>query len=151
MGQSTNGQICFGVLLEEGAQLPWGREDQSLEGWWRDLQGYRPANYLWTDEGERKPGVSETDITAYFKEQRDFDAAHPCPVRLVNVCSGECPIYMIAAPSTFLMAYRGDPKPFTPSDLSATLDMGYALEVFCQKHGIAHEQPPQWYLSSYWG
>ena len=42
MGVSTDGIIAFGIVLDEGQELPWDDEpgDGDFEDWWRKVNGW---------------------------------------------------------------------------------------------------------------
>ena len=103
MSQSTDGQICFGIAFPEGFEFPWGDDS---EKWWRTINGYKPPFKLYTDDNEdyldelgnvtrERP---EKRIDAYYEAQRRWDAKHPFPVLLVNYCSGDYPMWILAVP-----------------------------------------------------
>jgi len=66
MGQSTDGQICYGVKFEEDFEFPWD-DDPYLDedDWWLE-------------------GASEAEIDEH---RRDWLKAHPLPFELVNLVS----------------------------------------------------------------
>jgi hypothetical protein len=136
MGQSTNGQICYGAIFEEGNEFPWD-ERGSLEEWWRTESGI--------DEAKTYPAEG------WREYEQAFDAAHPCPVEEVNYCSGDYPIYMLAIPATLKKCRRGYPEKFEPSELVVSLEDFKAFTDFCGKYNLISEHPVGWYLTSYWG
>lgn len=152
MGTTTNGQICFGILFEEGYEFPWDEDGLDIDDWWREVKEWRPSKAVYTEGGNRLPGVTDADIDAYYRERREWDKANPCPVALVNYCSGDCPMYILAIPSTMKSARRGYPEvisrdldfEFKPGDRQAFLGFMQAYEIDCPS-------VPAWYLSSYWG
>lgn len=151
MGVSTDGRICFGLLYEEGFDFPWDEDEKDIEDWWRDQHDWKPSKEVYDGDGNHLPGITKADIEAFYKEQRDWDEAHPLPVEVVNVCSGDCPIYMLAIPSTVKTANRGYPViidintdfQFKEGERQAFLD-------FIQTHELQTEHVPAWYLSSEW-
>lgn len=153
MGQSTNGQICFGIAFEEGFEFPW--EDKDLDDFWlEDVLGFKHSFQLWDAEGEYIGGIkpSEERIDAYFAERDAFRNQHgDCPFALVNVCSGDYPQYILAIKRSCMTANRGYPKKFDPMNLTVTKEEIESLIDFCHKQGITCESEPAWYLSSYWG
>jgi hypothetical protein len=84
-----------------------------------------PSGY----KGGRKPAQSVMDN--YYQE---WDKAHPLPIKLVNYCSGDCPMYMIALEETFKSNSRGYPQEFNPSDLKVTDEQRQKLIDFCEKY-----------------
>ncbi len=151
MGVSTNGQICFGLLYEEGFEFPWNEDGQELEDWWRDVCEYKPSKEVYDSKGDHLPGIGKADIDAYYAERRAWDEAHPCPVAEVNVCSGDCPIYILAIPSTVKTARRGYPEVLAP-DLDFQFKPGAreAFLSFIQAYELQTDAVPAWYLSSLW-
>lgn len=156
MGTSTNGQICYGIVIgeDEDQELPWNDEkyEGDIDEWWLiEACGYKPSVELYDDAGNylngREPTKEET--SRYFEERREFEKAHPLPVVLVNYCSGDYPMYAIATPSSVITANRGNPTLFVPSLLDVAREEAEALQRFCAEHGI--EGTPQWMLTSYWG
>lgn len=154
MGVSTDGQICFGIMFEEGAEFPWDEDfGGDIDEWWMHVTGYVPSIHPYTGDGKYAPGFSEHDprIKEYYDEQRAWEKEHPCPIELVNYCSADCPMYIIAVPRTCNSCRRGYPEKFDPTDLTVKASEGEGLLEFCAKHGIEVEGKPEWYLSSYWG
>jgi len=155
MGISTDGQICFGNVYEEDFEFPWDAVefDGDHEDWWRKECGYKPSTVLFDEDGEYLNGVkpSQSAIDDYFQEQREFDVAHPFPVEIVNYCSGECPMYILAVPSSFKSNSRGYPEKFEPSELKVSDEEIAALRNFCIKYDLIPEEDAGWYLTSYWG
>jgi hypothetical protein len=158
MGQSTNGQICFGILFPEDYKLPW--KDSSEEDWWRTVNGYKPPFELYNSQGEylngKKPPQSEID--QYYQAQREFDDNNPFPFELVNYCSLDCPMYILAIKESVKTAYRGYPEEISPQTLVEQYEWKTQLNDFAEKYINTSESAeeeidltPKWYLSSYWG
>jgi hypothetical protein len=155
MGVSTNGQICFGVVCEEDTEFPWddGEWGGDIEEWWRTaVCGYIPEEEIYDESGGYIGGKepSREKIASYHDAQRAFDALHPVPVELVNYCSDDCPMYILAVPSSSLSCSRGYPESFRPEDLKVSQEEIDSLLEFCRTHGIEHGEPG-WWLTSYWG
>ncbi len=154
MGQSTDGQICYGVLFEEEYEFPWDRgTDGDLEGWWIELGNPDAPFYPFTPEGEYKPGVTEGDprVDEYYDTRRDWLKGNPIPVELVNVCSGDYPVYILAVPGTVKTASRGFPERFNPQRLEVDQARLDVFDRFITEHGLRKGTELHWYLSSYWG
>jgi len=155
MGQSTDGQICFGVLLDEATDLPWDNDIDAgdLEMWWMRMQGYRPLFTLWDETGNYVNGVRppEEKLKEYYDHKHAFEETHPVPFALVNYCSQNYPLYILAIASSERVANRGYPKSFNPADLNVSQDEINNLLKFCADHGIEYNNEPGWWLSSYWG
>src|SRR3990167_10247137 len=157
MTQSTNGQICFGLMFEEDAEFPWEEHNRwdDIDDWWLSyVLKWLPSNELYDKDGEYISGVKppEESIDRYYKEKRDFvEKAPKLPVKLVNYCSGKYPQYILAVPSTFKKASRGNPESFDPDKLQVDGVEFLALLDFCKKYDLQPSGEPRWYLSSYWG
>lgn len=159
MGVSTDGIICFGIAFEEGTQFPW--DDDGIESWWRNVNGYKPPFEMYDASGNYLPTVElETDkfgqkhakkevTELYYGHMHAWEKENPLPVELVNCCSGDCPIWILTVPAVGLHARRGYPEKLDPGSLK-TPDAD-ALLAFCQKYKLEHDEPPSWYLCSYWG
>lgn len=163
MSTSTDGQICYGIVFPEGFEFPWETYDE--EGWWRKVKGYKPPFELYTEDGEYINGVKpeQAQIDAYYEHQRNWEKANPFPVEVVNYCSGDCPMYILAAKGSLLSNSRGYPLEFDPNNMK----MGdwQALIEFCETYLLKKIDEyngeewndekilikPKWYLTSYWG
>ncbi len=155
MSVSTDGQISYGVAFDEDFEFPWSEARESdIAAWWiYDVLGFKHSTEIYADTksgyvGDVKP--SEDVIDSYYKEKREFENAYPLPVEVVNYCSGDYPMYILAVPSTVKNASRGSPETFDPKELTVTDAERDALLKFCADHGIIHEEPA-WMLTSYWG
>ena len=157
MSTSTDGQICFGVLIEEDADFPWEDEewDGDIEDWWlRGIHGYKPPFEMFDEYGEWIGGQRWPDEKreVYYRVKREFREAHPLPIELVNYCSAEYPMYIIAIPESCLTANRGYPKEFGPNLVDRDVsNWCVILKHFCKAYGIEYKGDPTWWLSSYWG
>jgi len=161
MGTTTNGVICYGIQFDEDTEFPW--DDKEYEGenydgdidrWWLyDVLGFKHSFEIYGDDGNYIDGKepSTEDYLAYAAESRTVTDANPLPVELVNYCSANVPMYILAVPSTIKRALRGYPTWFDPVDLTVTDDEKAQLLAFCNTHGIVTLAEPQWWLSSYWG
>lgn len=155
MGVSTDGEISYGIAFEEDFEFPWdGDHEGDLDDWWLAVNGYKPPFELYDDEGEYINGVRppQEQFDDCYEAERIFLKDHPLPVELVNVCSREYPMYIVALKGTVLTASRGFPKTFDPASLVVTDEQRNTLMEFCRTHSInAVGVEPGWYLSSYWG
>lgn len=161
MGVSTDGEISFGFVFEEGFAFPWDCEESegkpwhgSLDDWWRHVNGFEhklPDPY--DEHGNYKPGFSKDSpgLHEYHQEAIDWDRANPLPVNEVNYCSGDYPMYMLAVPDVGLTARRGCPEVITEGTLTVREQQKSALIEFCKKYGITTDGEPKWWLTSYWG
>lgn len=153
MGVSTDGQICFGIVFEEGTEFPW---EGDIEDWWlREVKKFRNTRELYNEDGGYLNGVvpTEDEIGDYYQERREFMKNNPCPVSLVNYCSGDYPTYILAVPSSVKVCSRGFPTKLRVEDFVVTEKQIQSLKDFCSEHGlqVGPDEEPAWWLSSYWG
>ena len=152
MTTSTNGQICFGIFFEEGFQFPWDKNGDEIDDWWiYTIHGFKHSFQLYDNNGNYLNGIKPSNerIAQYYAEKREFEKTIPdCSVCLVNCCSCDYPMYILALKDSCLCARRGYPESFNPEQLKIKTKV---LLDFCEKYGIEHENEPKWYLSSYWG
>jgi hypothetical protein len=153
---SSDGQISFGVLLQEDTKFPWnhGRYDGEFEDWWiRGACGYIPPFEMFTAAGDWINPEDEHDKTKkdlYYRHRRAFEREHPCPVFLVNYCSYEYPMWLLCI-GPKLTARRGYPTAFDPDALVVTQEDAMLLMDFCNEHRLPFEGEPKWWLSSLYG
>lgn len=147
MSISSDGILCFGVLIPDDVELPWNTEeyDYDFGEWWQRENGFEHKVNLYAFSD--KPEASEW--AAYIQEKRDFDSAHPEPVEVVWHCSYDYPSFIIAVPGTKQVASRGYPevtqvRRIPQAQVAALLD-------FCAKYGIYYEGKPEWWLASMYG
>lgn len=156
MSTTTDGQICFGIDLgEDYHELPWYTEEyeHDIEAWWMDVKDYKRPFKVYTEDGmDYLDGMrDDTKVKEYFRHQRDWLTSNPIPIEMVNTCSMDYPMYIIATPKSIRNVNRGYPEPFKPQELKVTLAESSALISFCKEYDIEIDSEPQWYLSSYWG
>lgn len=154
MGTNTDGQICYGILLDEDCDpLPWDAEeyDSDIDGWWLDEMHFENSMEIYDTCG-RMEGVTREDISKYFEERRSFLEEHPLPIEVVNVCSLDCPMWVLAIPGSTITASRGYPVEIATSHFNLEhREWDKSLLAFCKTFKIEFEDKPKWYLSSYWG
>ena len=161
MSVSTDGQICYGVAFPEEWEFPWMGDEYSndIHDWWRTVCGFKPPFEIFNDKEEWiEPRPSDEKVEEYWDVIRKFDKEHPVPeVEVVNYCSCNSPMYIIAVKSSYRYNSRGYPEAFSPSDLTVTdKDRDSLLDFigkYCMDGGEKDELKiePKWYLSSYWG
>lgn len=167
MSTSTNGQLSYGIIFDEGFEFPWTKDpwDGDERHWWRDVNGFKNSKEIYSNGdyiGGKRP--NESVIDAYYNEQHAWEKANPLPIELVNYCSAEYPMYMLAVPETCKSNSRGDATVFNPAELVVTEEQKAKLMEFCQKYlGEIIDEfnndeyndqivlEPNWYLTSYWG
>lgn len=185
MGVSTDGQLCYGIVFPEGFQFPWDGDEGGggdEEDWWMKKQGYKELFQLYSEDGEGyAPGIQTVKgqygrievapedkhkVDEYYEHRRKFKEEHPFPVKLVNYCSGDCSMYIVAVADSVKSNSRGYPMKIVPNELKVTDEEKQGLIDFCEKY--LKEQidehnedeynkdeqivlEPEWWLSSYWG
>lgn len=152
MGRSTDGQLSYGYVFEEGFEFPWDDERYvgDIEDWWRDVKGFtRAVDSPFDEQGNYKPGISEgsPEVSRYYAESQEWDKKNPLPVELVNYCSDGCPMYILASKN--LRANRGYPTPISLMDMEHTDEAHQRLMSFLEEFGIVPEGEIGWWLSSY--
>lgn len=158
MGISTNAHICYGILFEEDFEFPWEQEkylDGDLEEWWLKINNYKSPFELFDEHGGYLNGKNPTDteLTTWYDHKKNFLEQKKIPIELVNCCSGNYPIYIVAIPSTVLTASRGYPITVVLSNLIFSTQERQALIDFCVIYcGMTREyceESVKWYLASY--
>ncbi len=101
MGVSTDGQLSFGVVFDECFEFPWDSEefDGDYDEWWQSVNGYENPNPCpYGDDGGYKPGMNREspEVKAYHAHSIAWRKENPFPVEIVNYCSGDCPMYLLA-------------------------------------------------------
>lgn len=135
MGVSTDGILCFGVAFEDGYNFPWWPQDdneedgdQDFDDWWAAQTGIAHPPVPFSDES--KPAYH-----AYWDAKRK--ALETCPVELVNYCSCDCPMYILAARDSVTNASRGYPEEVDlPALASKTEQYREAVKEFCRKYKL---------------
>lgn len=152
MGVSTNGQLSYGVVFDEGYEFPWDVDwDGDADRWWRSVNNFvNPYEYPYDDVGNIKPGMTEEQRDKYWRAVFDWDKANPLPVEIVNYCSGDCAMYLLAVKGFHFSASRGYPEAIDIDDLTRIDDAHKVLTDFMARWGISGGEP-MWWLSSYWG
>lgn len=152
MGLSTDGQLSFGYVFEEGYEFPWDSEEfeGDIDEWWRNVKGFESTvEYPYDEAGNYKEGFSSKspEIKTYYDEMTEWDKANPLPVQLVNYCSEEYPMYILAA--KHMVANRGYPNKVSLADLSDIAEAHVRLQNFLAEFSIEPEGEFGWWLSSH--
>ena len=87
----------------------------------------------------------------YYEERRAWKDAHPLPFELVNYCSNEEAMYIVAIPGTIKNGRRGYPERIDPGKLVVKEEKVEKLLAFLVEHKMKPRGKPGWWLSSYWG
>jgi len=158
MSTTTDAQICYGILFDDGFTFPWDDEkyESDIEDWWEDLHNFKPSIDLYKTFGQKPPKEA---VALVVKERSDFYKQFPLPVTLVNYCYIDTPMFILAIPSSCITANRGYPEKIYPASLSVSENEIESLLHFCNKYcpqidnpnNVYLESDASWFLSSYWG
>jgi hypothetical protein len=153
MGRSTDGQFSYGCVFEEGFEFPWDDEkyDGEIEEWWMDVLGFvNNVESPYDEAGNYKPGFNSRspEIGKFFQSRREWLKDNPIPVELVNYCSGDYPMYLLASKS--ITASRGGPTKVSQDFMLNAVTAHAQLTDFLTTYSIDYD-PDQvgWWLSSY--
>lgn len=151
MSQSTNGILAYGYDIA-GGDAEWKV---------REVGEYGELKLDWLDEDDgdfataaekrllAAAGFTETDYTAdgYFKREREAEARSG--VEFESYCSGDYPMYLLAAKGSVTTAYRGDCKAI---DFTVHPEWDDKLRAALGALGMTPTQErARWLLCSYWG
>ena len=156
MGTTTNGQICYGLVFEEDHEFPWDMEDfdDGIDDWWKKVKGYKPPHEIYDEHGEYKDGVKpeESVFREYYDHRYDWEKKNPLPIKLVNYCSLDCPMYILAVPNSLITANRGYPTTLSKKEFELSHNEIQGLIDFCHEYNIECDiSEITWHLSSFWG
>jgi hypothetical protein len=161
MGQSTNGMLVYGYNLG-GGDGPWEVEGVDEYGEWSpswlnpDPDNEDGGGDVIEDAKKvllASVGFTETDWRAdgYFDRQRDAEAR--LGVEFDSYCSGDYPMWLLAA--HVITVYRGDVQEVNFAALEQARtegDWDTKLAHAIQALGVTPKQErPKWLLVSYWG
>jgi hypothetical protein len=142
--------LYYGVVFDEGFEFPW--DTWGEEDWWiEEIVGWKPPVELYDKDGNYINGFepSKEDHEKYYASLRKAREENPFPVKLINYCSGDCPMWMIAVGQGY-RASRGYPEKINPELLVVSTEEVEILQGFIEKY-IGAYSAPGWYLTSYWG
>lgn len=125
-----------------------------IEYWWKSVKGYKAPYEIYDEHGEYKDGVKpeESVFREYYDHRHDWEEKNPLPVKLVNYCSLECPMYILAVPNSLITANRGCPTSLSKKEFELSNDEIQVLIDFCQDYNIECDiSEMTWHLSSYCG
>ena len=111
-----------GISFEDDYEFPWDNEEYEgcTDSWWRNVNGYKPTMEIWDKDGEYIEGVTKEQESEYYREKRKWDHDNPQPFELMNYCSHDYPMYILALPSTCKTANRGDIVDLKPKELKVS-------------------------------
>ncbi len=141
MGQSTNAIIAFGFDL--GEELP-EKLSELMEEHESDTD-----DVLAEECGISLPQYAiGCDYTAY-RESKD-SALASIKINLIEHCSGDCPMYFLAARGSDHTAARGDPTALDVDAMNVKFEQEIeAMRAFCDRNGIEWQEP-KWHIFSMW-
>jgi len=157
MSVSTDGIICYGIMIGETRDFPWFCDEyyDDPEEWWIcEICGYKNPVEIFDENGNYINGKppSKEDHDLYYNSKFKFKKEHPIPIDVVYTCCDACAEFIIAVPGSVMSARRGDPIVFDPEDLKVSMEQHNKLVDFCRKYlDVTDEDVPKWYLASYWG
>ncbi len=162
MSLSTDGHLSYGIIFDESTKFPWGSED-NIHEWWKKVNNYVNPYYcpyteqgaykddapvIFTKDGQKRLDFDDPKVTTYYNHWREWSKANPIPVQLVNYCSDDSPMYLIAVKHVFCS--RGYPVEIDPSFLEVSKEEKRKLQEFLDRFGIEADEP-RWWLTSYMG
>ncbi|MEV2239589.1 hypothetical protein [Micromonospora sp. NPDC049891] len=156
MGTSTNAMLVYGYDL--GSDDEWklegagkyGEYDWEAHDWHNEDEGFAESAEVKLLAAH---GFTETDwqVDGFYQRQREAKAA--MGVEVVTHCSGEYPMYVLAAKE--IVAHRGDAKVLDLDALNReAVEGGYdeKLRAALTALGLTPKQDrARWLLCSYWG
>lgn len=151
MGKRVRGKICFGVLVQEGAKMPWDSEeyDRDIDVWWGQVHSFQPSVDPWARGKPSHGSVYDAECHTYFTELDAWMQRHPLPVKPVNMGSSGDPRWVLAIPSSELRAEWGEPIVFDPDSLCVSQAELGALADFLGAHFLDFKELPTWFLGGY--
>jgi hypothetical protein len=159
MGQSTNGMLVYGYDL--GGEEEWKIREAGEYGELPELDWFNPHNEDgdgFQEAAERRllaqlADFTETDwrVDGYFEREREAKAR--LGVEFDTYCSGDYPMYLLAA--KVITVYRGSVEEIDMTELAIAPEMNgwdEKLHAAVQVLGVTPTQgKPKWLLCSYWG
>ena len=117
MGISTDGQLCFGIMVPEDSwETAWFTDEYDCDYW-------------------------------MFMQKEDPDEFF----EVVNYCSCDEPLYIIAIADSCSTAHRGYPMEMDSLPEISAADHNRLIDFFQKHFPDAGDIIPKWYLSSYCG
>jgi len=140
MVTSTNANIGYGIILEEGYNFPWDKKkyDRCYLTWWRKINKFKNP-YEW-----------KVDHAKAFDFEGKWEEKFPIPFEVENYCSDECEMFALLVPGTTLVARRGYPETFNPNELKVPEESLNRFIKFLKDYKIDYIEL-KWLLFSYWG
>jgi hypothetical protein len=154
MTTSTDGQLHFGYVFEEGFVFPWSSEQygNDIGKWWKAINGFsHTVECPYTENGDFKPGITSNSpqIAEYYGEETEWLENNPIPVEVINYCSDSFPMYILSTGG--FIVDRGHPRKIQPEDLMYTDYDLQVLDSFMKTYNITPQGDCGWYMSSFWG
>lgn len=153
MGQSTNGILAYGYNLGGGDgewQVAEADEYGGLTVDWLDPESEDGVETAIEERMLASVGFTEQwqpGIDGYFDRKKAAEAR--LGVELESYCSGDYPMYLLAATGSVQTAYRGDCDPAS-FDIDPSWDGKLAAALAALGMTPTQDQA-KWLLCSYWG
>jgi hypothetical protein len=157
MSTSTNAVLFYGYAFDDEGQVPWatddGADDDGVEDWddrWARVNGLLAPAEPYGDEPSGVETPARLRYQAYWAAKREL--AKAAGVEVDTHCYADCPMYLVAIPSTTRTARRG--YPVAVDALVVPEGADEQLHTFMAKMGIEKppgQERPGWWLVSYWG
>lgn len=156
MSTSTNAVLFYGYAFDDEDQVPWpanlddGDEEEDWEDRWARLNGLLEPTEPYGDEPRGIETPARRKYSEYWAAKREL--AKAAGVEIDTHCHSDCPMYLVAIPSTKRTARRGDPLALDALVVPEGADE--QLHTFMAKMGIEKppgQERPRWWLVSYWG
>lgn len=152
MGQSTDAILFYGILVtgeDQSPECPWeGQEMLDESASWSSFD-----DVYMLKAGLIGPEPSYEDERAKWDKWLEKKMKVKIPVEWFSHCSGEYPMWAMAARGLRFSASRGYPHTFEGAlgvlDAQANLDALKAIEDACTLMGIEFKEP-EWHLVSDW-
>jgi hypothetical protein len=158
MSTSTDAILFYGYAFDDEDQVPWPcerdedgeEEEEDWEDRWARVNGLLAPAEPYGDEPRAVETPARLLHQAYWAARRELATAAGVDVDIHGYV--DCPMYLVAIPSTKRTAHRGDPVAVDALVVPEGADE--QLHTFMAKMGIEKppgQERPRWWLVSYWG
>lgn len=138
MGISSNGVLAFGFDLGEDLSETGLKPDDEGDWEFEDLIAKEAGIEPWSENA------------AEDRYDRKKTAIAACPVDLVQHCSFDYPMYILAVRGTYLTASRGYAEKIAPEFINVPPENIEKAKKWCDDHRIKWQEP-SWILASLYG
>ena len=111
MTTSTEGILCYGFIINEGVDLPWNTENYNgnFDSWY--YTEVVPFKKPFEMNSDTPPPLRKLYFNLYY----NFKQENPVPFKLVNYCSWDYPMFILAVVKE--EATKGNPTIINPLEL----------------------------------